>query len=74
MGLVQAGAQGEWVELTCYCNTHRNEGFQEELWKQSFEFLKDHLSPDTIEKCGPKVGDRTAGEEPEAGGEATANH
>ncbi len=58
---------------------HRNERFQEDLWKQSFEILKDHLLLDTIEKYGPKVGDgptisddsgdgsgTTAGEEPEA--------
>ena len=31
----------------------RNEHYQEELWKRSFEFLKDHLSPETIEKYGP---------------------
>lgn len=31
----------------------RNEQFQEELWKRSFEFLKDHLSPETVEKYGP---------------------
>ena len=29
---------------------HRNEQFQEELWKRSFEFLKDHLSPESVEK------------------------
>ena len=28
----------------------RNEQFQEELWKRSFEFLKDHLSPESVEK------------------------
>ena len=32
----------------------RNEGFQEELWKKSFEILKEHLSQDTIEKYGPE--------------------
>ena len=31
----------------------RNEQFQEELWKRSFEFLKDHLSPETMEKYAP---------------------
>lgn len=31
----------------------RNEQYQEELWKRSFEFLKDHLSPETVEKYGP---------------------
>ena len=30
----------------------RNEQYQEELWKRSFEFLKDHLSPETVEKYG----------------------
>ena len=33
--------------------TYRNEQYQEELWKRSFEFLKDHLSPETVEKYGP---------------------
>jgi hypothetical protein len=23
------------------------------MWKKSFEFLKDHLSPETVEKYGP---------------------
>ena len=32
----------------------RNEVFQEQLWSKSFEFLKDYLSPDTVEKYGPK--------------------
>ena len=27
--------------------------FQEQLWEKSFEFLKDHLSPHTIENYGP---------------------
>ena len=27
------------------------------MWRKSFEFLKDHLSTDTIEKYGPKVDD-----------------
>ena len=32
----------------------RNEAFQEQMWKKTFEFLKDHLSPDAYEKYGPK--------------------
>ena len=32
---------------------YRNEAFQEQLWAKSFEFLKDHLSPETVEKYGP---------------------
>ena len=32
----------------------RNEQYQEDLWKRSFEFLKDHLSAETIEKYGPR--------------------
>ena len=31
----------------------RDEKNQEEMWKKSFEFLKDHLSPETVEKYGP---------------------
>ena len=33
----------------------RNESFQEELWKRSIEFLKDHLSPEILEKYGHKL-------------------
>jgi hypothetical protein len=32
----------------------RNEQYQEELWRMSFVHLKDHLSPETVEKYGPK--------------------
>lgn len=35
------------ADFQIYC---RNERFQEELWGKSFEFLKDHLSPETKEK------------------------
>ncbi len=35
-----------------YC---RNEQFQEQLWRKSFEFMKDHLSPETVDKYGPPV-------------------
>ena len=38
----------------------RNEQFQEELWKRSFEFLKDHLSPETVEKYSPPPNTPTA--------------
>lgn len=31
----------------------RNERYQEELWRISFNYLKDHLSPETVEKYGP---------------------
>ncbi len=24
------------------------------MWKKTFEYLKDHLSPETIEKYGPR--------------------
>ena len=32
---------------------YRNEEYQEALWQRSFEFLKEHLSPETVEKYGP---------------------
>ena len=43
------------IQVTCTFDTNnsihdRNEQFQEELWKRSFEFLKDHLSPESVEK------------------------
>ena len=52
----------------------RNEGFQEELWKRSFEFLKDHLSPEIVEKYGPKVAEVSSGDQGAggAGGEVQA--
>ena len=31
----------------------RNEVYQEEMWSKTIEFLKDHLSPETVEKYGP---------------------
>ena len=34
-----------------YC---RNEEYQEDLWRRSLEFLKEHLSPETVEKYGPR--------------------
>ena len=33
----------------------RNEEFQEDLWKRSFKFLKNHLSPEMVEKYGPPL-------------------
>ena len=39
--------------MTQIFTVHRNEEFQEELWRKSVEFLKDHLSPETMEKFGP---------------------
>ena len=39
---------------------HRNEQFQEDMWRRSFEFLKDHLSAETKEKYGPPL-DQTSG-------------
>ena len=41
----------------------RNEQFQEELWKRSFEFLKDHLSPETVDKYSPPPNVPTAATE-----------
>ena len=41
-----------WFGFTCI----RNEQYQDELWKISFDYLKDHLSPETVEKYGPKPG------------------
>ena len=41
---------------------------QEDLWRRSFEFLKEHLSPEMIEKyCPPQEQERS---EVEAGGAA----
>ena len=33
----------------------RNEQYQEELWKRSIAILRDHLSPEVLEKYGPPV-------------------
>ena len=33
----------------------RDEKNQEDMWKRSFEFLKDHLSPEIMEKYGPPL-------------------
>ena len=33
----------------------RNEQYQEELWKRSIAVLRDHLSPEVLEKYGPPV-------------------
>ena len=33
---------------------YRNEEYQEVLWRMSFDYLKDHLSPEAVEKYGPK--------------------
>ena len=43
----------------------RNEGYQEELWRISFNYLKDHLSCEAVEKYGPQqaeVGQEASGE------------
>ena len=33
----------------------RNEEYQEDLWRRSFEFLKEHLSTETVRKyCPPQ--------------------
>ena len=32
-----------------YC---RNEAYQEDMWSRTIDFLKDHLSPDALEKYG----------------------
>lgn len=39
---------------------HRNEEYQEDLWRRSFEYLKEHLSPEIMEKYGPP-GQETTG-------------
>ena len=31
----------------------RNEAYQEDMWSRTIGFLKDHLSPDALEKYGP---------------------
>ncbi len=33
----------------------RNEDFQEQLWKKTFDYLKEYLSPEVFSKYGPKV-------------------
>ena len=43
------------TECRCLLFLFRNESFQEELWKRSIEFLKDHLSPEILEKYGHKL-------------------
>ena len=56
--------------LLCLC-TYRNEQYQEELWKRSIAILRDHLSPEVLEKYGPTVStekkeeDGTTAAEPE---------
>ena len=58
------------MSAVCVQPLLRNEQFQEELWKRSFEFLKDHLSPETVEKYGPlpepaeTIGGETVGDCP----------
>ena len=37
-----------------YINVCRNEEYQEDLWRRSFEFLKEHLSPETVQKYCPQ--------------------
>ena len=47
--------------MAIYCESYtitiatfyRNEEYQGDLWRQSFDFLKDHLSPEIMEKYGP---------------------
>lgn len=34
-------------------SNYRNEEYQEDLWQRSFEFLKEHLSPEIMGKYGP---------------------
>ena len=50
----------------------RNEQFQEDLWKRSFDFLKDHLSAETKEKYGPPIDQPKIATPEEAGESATA--
>ena len=38
-----------------YLHAPRNEQDQEELWKRSIAVLRDHLSPEVLEKYGPPV-------------------
>ena len=55
--------------LLCDC---RNESYQEDLWRKSFEYLKDHLSPETVEKYGPTQEPTTTEQVTEVEGEMTA--
>ena len=55
----------------------RDEQNQEEMWKRSFEFLKDHLSPETVEKYGPLPKsatdtEKTSAAQPESAAEGDA--
>ena len=49
----------KWEGLTPVL-LYRNEVFQEQMWKKSFEMIKDHLSAETVEKYGPKADDEPA--------------
>ena len=33
----------------------RNEEYQEDLWRRSFEYLQDHLSSETVQKYCPRT-------------------
>ena len=49
----------KWIEShTNYRKTldYRNEEYQEDLWQRSFEFMKEHLSPEIMERYGPPPG------------------
>ena len=50
----------------------RNESYQEDLWGRSFEYLRDHLSPETVEKYGPTQEPTTTEQATEVEGEMTA--
>ncbi|XP_064396428.1 uncharacterized protein LOC135343355 [Halichondria panicea] len=42
----------------------RNETYQEELWRRSIEALRDHLSPEILEKYGPSTAIESVQPEP----------
>ena len=47
--------------------------WQEDLWRRSFEFLKEHLSPETIEKyCPPQEQERSEAEAGDKGQETAS--
>ena len=44
----------------CADTTDRNEQYLEELWRRSVDALRDHLSPEILEKYGPSLSPSTA--------------
>ena len=35
--------------------TYRNQEFQEKMWRTSIAIVKDYLSPDVLERYGPRA-------------------